>query len=298
MTIGEAVDTFGGAMGEGNARTFEVSGYAFFGVQDQCSKLLGQHLTAATASGRLRWSSAVGNGSATVPWQTSVYNCRMQVTTTPDLLDEGFYADLDGMHEAFTCLRRTTPSTATRRPACIGVTRHADVLDVERRAEVFVSSQGYRSIWSPDEDNMIAQDDPGHAEQRALVARRLTPQGVERDEALLASAVDELLDAVADAGEIEVVDALAAQLPVPAHRATSSGSREDRWRDLKTWSERLMRIDSIPRRDRPRSCHGRDGGDHGVPGAASTRPCREFREEPDRRRSSRCGPTPTVRAAR
>jgi len=29
VTIGEAVDTFGGAKGEANARTFEVYGYAF-----------------------------------------------------------------------------------------------------------------------------------------------------------------------------------------------------------------------------------------------------------------------------
>jgi hypothetical protein len=29
VVIGGAVDTFGGAMGEGNARAFEVYGYAF-----------------------------------------------------------------------------------------------------------------------------------------------------------------------------------------------------------------------------------------------------------------------------
>jgi hypothetical protein len=29
VVIGEAVDTFGGAAGEGNARTFEVYGFAF-----------------------------------------------------------------------------------------------------------------------------------------------------------------------------------------------------------------------------------------------------------------------------
>jgi hypothetical protein len=29
VVIGDAVDTFGGAAGEGNARTFEVYGFAF-----------------------------------------------------------------------------------------------------------------------------------------------------------------------------------------------------------------------------------------------------------------------------
>ncbi len=170
----------------------------------------------------------------------------MPVTTAPDLLDEAFYADLDGMHETFAYLRATDPVYRDPVSGFVGVTRHADVIDVERRASVFVSSRGYRAVWSPAEDNMIAQDDPGHAEQRALVARRLTPRGVARDEARLRALIDELLDAVAGAGRMEVVDALAAQLP---SRLTAEllGFPEDRWRDIKSWSERLMRLDSIPR---------------------------------------------------
>ncbi|HTN81788.1 MAG TPA: hypothetical protein VMK16_19125, partial [Acidimicrobiales bacterium] len=122
----------------------------------------------------------------------------MSVTAKPDLLDEGFYADLGGMHDTFTYLRANDPVYRDPKTGMVGVTRYADVLDVERRAKVFVSGQGYRSMWSPQEDNMIAQDDPGHAEQRALVARRLTPRGAAREEPLIRSLVDEVLDAVAD----------------------------------------------------------------------------------------------------
>ena len=168
------------------------------------------------------------------------------VTTKPNLLDERFYADLDGMHEAFTWLRANDPVYRDPETGFIGVTKHRDLLDVERRAKVFVSSQGYRSFWSPMEDNMIAQDDPGHAEQRALVARRLTPKGAAGDEPFLRTVTGELLDAVAGDGRMEVVDAIAAQLPC---RLTAEllGFREDQWRDLKSWSERMMRIDSIPK---------------------------------------------------
>jgi cytochrome P450 len=168
------------------------------------------------------------------------------MTTTPDLLDEGFYADLDGMHEAFTHLRAADPVYRDPATGIVAVTRHADVIEVERRARVFVSSRGYRSVWAPDEDNMIALDDPGHAAQRALVARRLTPRGVARDEQPLRAMVGEMLDAVADDGQMEVVDALAAQLP---SRLTADllGFPQERWRDLKAWSERVMRIDSISR---------------------------------------------------
>ena len=170
----------------------------------------------------------------------------MPLTTTPDLLDEDFYADLDGMHEAFTYLRANDPVYRDPKTGMIGVTRHADVVDVERRAKVFVSSRGYRSMWSPQEDNMIAQDDPGHAEQRALVARRLTPRGSAREEPLVRAVVDELLDDIAERREMEVVDELAARYP---SRLTCEllGFPQDRWRDLKSWSERMMRIDSIMR---------------------------------------------------
>lgn len=179
----------------------------------------------------------------------------MATTTrsTPDLLDERFYADLDGMHDAFTHLRANDPVYRDPASGMVGITKHADIVDVERRAKVFVSGQGYRSFWSPMEDNMIAQDDPGHAEQRLLVARRFTPKGVQSFEQYLQDTTTEIVDAICDAadgasgsGEIEVVDAVAARLPC---RLTAKflGWPEDRWPDMKTWSERMMRIDSIPR---------------------------------------------------
>ena len=67
-----------------------------------------------------------------------------------------------------------------------------------------------------------------------------------REEPLLRSLVDEALDAVADRGEMEVVDALAAQYPSKL-TCELLGFPRDRWRDLKSWSERMMRIDSIAR---------------------------------------------------
>ena len=63
---------------------------------------------------------------------------------------------------------------------------------------------------------------------------------------LITEIVDDAVDAVADAtASVEVVDALAAQLP---SRLTAQllGFPEDRWRDIKSWSERLMRIDAAP----------------------------------------------------
>lgn len=124
-------------------------------------------------------------------------------------------------------------------------TRHGDVHDVEGRPEIFVSGQGYRSFDAPGETNMIAQDDPRHAEQRRLVSRRFTPKAVREHEGWLCSTIDGLIDAFIDDGRVEVIDGLAAQLP---GRLTARllGWDEDRWGDIKTWSERLMRYDRMP----------------------------------------------------
>ncbi len=150
------------------------------------------------------------------------------------------------MHETFTYLRANDPVYRDPTTGMVGVTRHADIVDVERRAQVFVSSQGYRSMWSPQEDNMIAQDDPGTPSSERSSPAGSRREGDPREEPLIRAVVDELLDAIADRGEIEVVDELAAQYP---SRLTCDllGFPPDRWRDLKSWSERMMRIDSLTR---------------------------------------------------
>ena len=68
---------------------------------------------------------------------------------------------------------------------------------------------------------------------------------MQQDETLLRSRIDGLIESVADAGRLEVVHDLAAQLP---SRLTADllGFPEDRWEDIKCWSERLMRIDAVP----------------------------------------------------
>jgi cytochrome P450 family 142 subfamily A polypeptide 1 len=162
-----------------------------------------------------------------------------------DLLDPAFYADLEAMHETFTRLRAEDPVHRDEANGLWAVTRHADVVDVERRATVFASGLGYRSYHSPGEDNMIAQDDPGHAAQRTLVARRFTPKAVVRHTDTLRALVTELVDAVIDTGRMEVVGQLAAPLPCRL-TARLLGFPEDTWPEMKTWSERLMRYDKAP----------------------------------------------------
>ena len=169
----------------------------------------------------------------------------MTATDAPplNLLDPAWWAHLDRVHEFFTWARREAPVYTDANGYRI-VTRHADVIDVERRADVFSSRGSYRANLALDESNTIALDDPEHLGQRRLVSRRFTPRAVQDHTGFLRSRIDELVDAVADRGRLDVVQELAAQLP---SRLTADllGFPEDRWEDLKSWSERLMRTDSV-----------------------------------------------------
>jgi cytochrome P450 family 142 subfamily A polypeptide 1 len=160
-----------------------------------------------------------------------------------NLLDPAWWVDLDRVHDFFTWARREAPVYRDANGYWI-VTRHADLIDVERRSRAFTSRGTYRANLNVDESNMIALDDPAHVEQRRLVNRRFTPRAVLQDEAFLQSRIDELLDAVAGVGRLEVVEQRAAQLP---SRLTADllGFPEDRWTDIKSWSERLMRTDAV-----------------------------------------------------
>jgi len=169
----------------------------------------------------------------------------MTATDAPpaNLLDPAWWVDLDRVHEFFTWARREVPVYRDANGYWI-VTRHADLIDVERRSRVFSSRGAYRANLNVDESNTIALDDPEHVEQRRLLSRRFTPKAVHQDEPFLQSRIDELLDAVAAQGQLEVVEDLAAQLP---SRLTADllGFPEDRWADIKSWSERLMRTDAV-----------------------------------------------------
>jgi cholest-4-en-3-one 26-monooxygenase len=159
-----------------------------------------------------------------------------------DLLDPNFWTG--DFHAPLRWMRANEPVYRDERHGLWAVTRHHDIQDVEARSAVFVSGRGYRSFHSPDETNMIAQDDPRHGEQRRLVARRFTPKAVREHEAWIDGAITEMVDAVIDTGSIEVVDGLAAQLPTRL-TARLLGWPEDRWPDVRSWAERLMAYDEI-----------------------------------------------------
>jgi cytochrome P450 family 142 subfamily A polypeptide 1 len=158
-----------------------------------------------------------------------------------DLLDPELYQR--NPHDMWAWMRTNEPVYRDERNGLWGITRHGDVMDVERRSTVFVSGLGYRALWSPTEVNMIAQDDPRHRQQRMLVQPMLTGKSVGERQEEIATLATELIDAaVAAVDSMEVVGALAGQLPARL-TARLLGFPEQYWPQLQSWSERLMRTD-------------------------------------------------------
>ena len=159
---------------------------------------------------------------------------------TIDLLDPALYQS--NPHDVWAWMRANEPVYRDEKNKLWGITRHADVMDVERRSLVFSSEGVYRAVLSPGESNMIAQDDPRHRHQRMLVQPQLTHAGVATRTAEVEALVAELVAEAVAQGEFDVVELIAGQLPARM-TARLLGFPEEMWPEVKSWSERLMRTD-------------------------------------------------------
>lgn len=99
------------------------------------------------------------------------------------------------------------------------VTRHADLLDLNRQADLLSSARGIR-MEDQTEDEYEARktfqetDAPEHRAFRALVAKAFSRSTVAGFEDQIRKIVTDLLDAALDAGEFDAVDAIARRLPM------------------------------------------------------------------------------------
>ncbi len=99
------------------------------------------------------------------------------------------------------------------------VARYADIREISRDPARFCSGRG---VLANDplrqggriEGSILHLDPPRHAEYRRLLNREFTPRAVGRMEARVRERTRALLDAIPRGEEVDVVDALAAPLPV------------------------------------------------------------------------------------
>ena len=153
-----------------------------------------------------------------------------------DLVDGGFYAG--PMHAAFAWMRRHEPVYHDRKNDLYAVTRHADLLAVSRRSDVFRNGQGYRPD-APPVPHMIAMDRPEHMVRRNLVNRGFTPRRVAAYEPRVREICGRILDAIAERGACDFVADVAAPLPLIVIGDLLGVDPADHARLLR-WSDDLM----------------------------------------------------------
>ena len=131
-----------------------------------------------------------------------------------------------------------------------GISRYDDIVDIEKRKDVFINSDqekgGYRPNL-PADNAIIGLDDPLHHQRRNLVSRRFTPRAANAWEDDIRAKVTRILDAVRDnGGSAEVINDVAAPLPAMMI-GKLLGFDEADWPKLKHWSETTIALGGGPR---------------------------------------------------
>lgn len=99
------------------------------------------------------------------------------------------------------------------------VVRHADIVEVSRRSDVFVSGQGVTfELLPPDvlrgSQSILAMDAPEHTQIRRLISAAFTPKQIKRIDEQVKANAKEIVDAIAAKGEAELVSEVAAVMPM------------------------------------------------------------------------------------
>lgn len=164
-----------------------------------------------------------------------------------DLLDGASY--VDGAYERYAWFREHEPVAWDDANELWGVFRHADVVEVETRDDVFISSDQAKGGYRPNipaDLAIIGLDNPLHSQRRKLVSKRFTPRAVAGREERVREVVVDLIDTALARGSVDVVADLAA--PLPARMiGWLLGFPEDAWPQLRDWSERTIMLGGGPR---------------------------------------------------
>lgn len=142
-------------------------------------------------------------------------------------------------HEELAWLRHNDPVYFDERNGVWGITRYDHVRECEINPATFSSAHGIRPDSGPN-PMLIEMDDPAHARRRALVQHGFTPKQVRALEPVIRSIVDDLIDRVEGRRRFDLVQDLAAWVPLQVI-GDMMGMHERDHPKLLEWSDDLMR---------------------------------------------------------
>jgi cytochrome P450 family 142 subfamily A polypeptide 1 len=161
------------------------------------------------------------------------------MTTKPDidLTDGTFYADRSASRAAYEWMRQNEPVFRDRNGLAAAAT-YAAVIEAERNPELFSNAGGIRPDQGP-LPMMIDMDDPAHLLRRKLVNAGFTRKRLKVQSDSIGSLCDWLIDQVCERGECDMVNDLAAPLPMAVIGDMLGVLPDEREMFLK-WSDDLM----------------------------------------------------------
>ncbi len=172
----------------------------------------------------------------------------MTTPTAPDfdILDPHFY---DDPWDAYRWLRTNDPVHWDERNGLWVVSKHEDVVHISRHTELYSSAQGVRPVLDVPL-SIIAMDDPEHTRVRRLINRGFTPARVRELTGHMKELTAELIDDIADRGEIDFVEDFAIHLPLIII-AELIGLDPEQRQQLYRWSDAMMNGEGHTEADDP-----------------------------------------------
>ena len=156
-----------------------------------------------------------------------------------DVLDPRFY---DDPWDAYRWLRQHSPIHWDARNELWVISRHADVCHISRHQERYSAADGVRPrIAAP--MSIISMDDPEHTRQRRLINRGFTPARVRELTDHIRELSNEIIDQVAQRGELDFVEEFAIHVPLIVI-AELMGLDPEQRSQLYKWSDAMMAGDS------------------------------------------------------
>ncbi|HXK25640.1 MAG TPA: cytochrome P450 [Myxococcota bacterium] len=162
------------------------------------------------------------------------------------------YAERGYPHDVWTRLRREDPVhwyDRTEGPPFWAITRHADIVEVSKRPDVFWNGPLLVIPHLPDQQDdprfpptLIQLDPPKHGLYRQLVSKRFTPRYLRTMHADIERIGKEIVDQLATGGgrgECDFVNEVSKPLPIAVIAWMLGVPRED-WEKLFDWTNRTI----------------------------------------------------------
>jgi cytochrome P450 len=144
------------------------------------------------------------------------------------LIDPAAYAERGYPHDEWTELRRESPLRLFEPPgwpSFWAVTKHADIVEVSKRPEIFLNGPGMTLVRTPSDPEaaeqrrqqiktVINMDPPEHRTYRKVGSPYFTPRALRKLDSLVAETARKLVDGLGPEGECDFITEVASQHPL------------------------------------------------------------------------------------